>query len=73
MQGNIEIISLQNISINIVCVCVQYLVHTPVVRQVEAVLRGGEPLHLQDPSSDGHSGQVDLSTGLLKAHRVIHR
>lgn len=48
------------------------LVDTPLVRQVEAVLGGGESLHLQDAGSDGHSGEVDLGTGLLKAHRGVH-
>lgn len=51
----------------------QYLVDTPLVRQVEAVLRGGESLHLQYTGSNGHSGKVDLSVGLLKAHGGIHR
>lgn len=54
-------------------VSVQHLVDTPVVRQVEAVLCGGESLHLQDAGSDGHSGEVDLGTGLLKAQCGIHR
>lgn len=53
-------------------VYVRYLVDAPVVRQVEAVLCGGESLHLQDAGSDGHSGEVDLGTGLLKAQCGIH-
>ncbi len=64
--------SLQNIARNIVRVCAHYFVDTPVVRRVEAVLRGGESLHLQDAGSDGHSGEVDPSIGLLKAHCGIH-
>lgn len=51
---------------------VQYLVDAPVVRQVEAVLCCGEPLHLQDAGGDGHSGEVDLSSGLFEAHSGIH-
>lgn len=48
------------------------LVDTPLVRQVEAVLGSGESLHLQDAGSDGHSGEVDLGTGLLEAHCGVH-
>lgn len=51
----------------------EHLVDTPVVRQVEAVLRGCESLHLQDASGDGHSREVDRGVGLLEAHRGVHR
>lgn len=62
---------LQHIALRIVYY-VQHLVDTPVVRQVEAVLRCGESLHLQDAGGDRHSGEVDLSAGLLEAHCGIH-
>lgn len=41
------------------------------LRQVEALLRRREPLHLQDAHRDGHGGQVDPGAGLLEAHRVV--
>lgn len=58
-------------SVNLV-VQVQYLVDTPVVR-LEAVLCGGESLHLQDVGGDGHSGEVDPRAVLLKAHCGVPR
>lgn len=48
-----------------------HLVDAAVLRQVEAILRRREPLHLQDACRDGHGGQVDPGVGLLEAHRVV--
>lgn len=54
-----------------VFLCV-HLVDAPVLRQVEAVLRRRESLHLLDARGDGHGGQVDLGVGLFEAQRGVH-
>lgn len=48
------------------------LIDAPVLRQVEAILRRGEALHLQDAGGDGHRGKEDLGAGLFEAHRSVH-